>query len=169
MKKIFKKFPLPYFIYSGEIRDDEIFISRNHCNNQCPAGPPGQKGSSGEKGEKGDFGVAQISRILTSTPTPKTAVESSLRTTNLPRFLPVGKFYCKSAPFHFATSYYSSSLSRTRQECHRYDCDIIIEWTKKSYHKTYTGYDFGKIDEHQSTCPHNKAMTAKIVWTKYGK
>ena len=171
-----------YFIYSGEIRNEEIFISRNHCNNQCPAGPPGQKGSSGspgqkgssgEKGERGDPGVASITRKNTKAPTKD---ELALLYANnvlypyfIPRFSPVGYSVCKTGIYNFATSYWSESLTQTQANCKIHDCDIIIEWVKIIDRVKYRAYDLGKIDRNQSTCPHNTEMTAKVLWKKSGK
>ena len=166
-----------HFIYSGEIRNEEISISRNQCNNQCPAGPPGQKGSSGEKGEKGDPGFASITHRKPPKPTEApTKEELALLYANnvihphyIPWFSPVGYSVCKTGIYNFATSFYSRSLPKTQAECKKYDCDIIIKW-QGTYPsgETYIGYDLGKIDRNQSPCPHNTELPAKVVWKKPG-
>ena len=86
------------------------------------------------------------------------------------RFSPVEYYVCKTRTWNFATSFYSDSLPQTQAKCKEYDCDIIIEWVGiNGLGRTYTGYDFGKIDRNQSTCPHNIKMTAKFLWKKSGK
>ena len=170
-----------YFDYSGEIRHEEVFIARNHCNNQCPAGPPGQKGSSGlpgqkgssgDKGETGDSGVSSITK-QTMTPTKEelTSIYASnvLHPYYIPRFSPVGYSVCKTGTYHFATTFYSPSLTETQAKCKRYDCDIIIEWVRINKSGRTVAYDLGNIDRNQSTCPHNTKMTAKVLWKKSGK
>ena len=167
-----------HFIYSGEIRNEEIFISRNQCNNQCPAGPPGQKGSSGppgqkgspgEKGERGDSGVASITK---NTKAPTKEELASLYANNvlhpyyIPRFSPVGYSVCKTGTYHFATSFFSQSLTETQAHCKVTDCDIIIEWVRINKSGRTVGYDLGKIDRNQSPCPHNTELPAKVVWKK---
>ena len=82
----------------------------------------------------------------------------------IPQYGPVGQSKCRIANYHFATSYYAKDKERADADCKRYDCDLIVEWSRKSYHQTHKGYDLGKFDA--PVCPQNQEMTTKIFWQK---
>ena len=85
----------------------------------------------------------------------------------IPRYGPVGDYYCRISDWHYSTSFYTRHINKAQEECKRYDCDLIIEWTKKSKYgsSTYNGWDIGKFDARE-LCPQNPDFKAKIIFEK---
>ena len=87
----------------------------------------------------------------------------------IPEFGPAaGKYRCHTDDWHYATSFYvSDDINKAFEKCEKHDCDLIVEWTRKSRShmgKTYTGYDIGKYNV--PACPQHKDMTAIIKYEK---
>ena len=82
----------------------------------------------------------------------------------IPQYGPVGQYYCRTGDYYFATSFYTKDKKRAERECEEYNCDLIVEWSRKSYYQTYIGYDLRKFDE--PACPQNQEMPTKIFWQK---
>ena len=171
--------------FLGEIRNDEIFISKDSCSAQCPAGPPGRPGRTGPqgpagnpglKGSKGDPGISTTAASVTETPVHTTSLMTypmfttmrSLRKEFIPRYSPVGSFRCRKSFYYFATSFFTRSEKLARDACKRYDCDIIIEWTQRGASQipgwVITGWDIGNLGQKSEKCPHNPDMTATVIW-----
>ena len=85
---------------------------------------------------------------------------------DIPRFGAVGQFKCRPRHnYHFATSFYTRDKNEVKDTCDRNDCDIIIEWTRKSGARTITGWDIGKFKA-QYLCQQNPNLKATIIWEK---
>ena len=72
--------------FLGEIRNDEIFISKDSCLAQCPAGPPGRPGrTAGDPGLKGsngdsstiDPGISSMPQKIITTEMTKSAMATA--------------------------------------------------------------------------------------------
>ena len=84
----------------------------------------------------------------------------------IPQFGPIGNYHCHISDWHYATSYYASgNINNAKEKCKDYDCDLIIEWTKKHGSSSYTGWDIGKFDARE-LCPQNPDFKAKIIFEK---
>ena len=82
----------------------------------------------------------------------------------IPQYGPVGQYYCKSGDYYLATSFYTSNKRKVETECKKHNCDVIVEWSRNSYDKTFRGWDLGRYDA--QPCPQNQKMTTKIIWQK---
>ena len=92
-------------------------------------------------------------------------VQISLVLGDIPEFGAAGNYNCNIGDWHFATSFYAEQrLKKAEEKCKQFDCDIIIEWTRKSGSKTIIGWEIGKFN--RRPCPQNREMNAKIIWEK---
>ena len=95
-------------------------------------------------------------------------VQISVILGDIPEFGAVGNYKCYIQAWHYATNFYAGGdLNKARERCTKFDCDVIIEWTRQPRDKRMKatiGWDLGKFDA--PPCPQNEDMTAKIIWEK---
>ena len=133
-----------------------LFDNGNGCSQTCPAGPPGPRGMPGSPGSDGSQGP----------PGPPGEKGPRGYSDYIPLFGAVGQYSCRPRNiYHFATSYYTRYKNKIKDDCNKYNCDIIIEWTRKSLTRTITGWDIGTLST-RNLCQQNTDMKAKIVWEK---
>lgn len=95
-------------------------------------------------------------------------VQISVVLGDVPKYGAVGNYNCHIGTWHYATTFFAQgNLNNARERCTKFDCDVIIEWTRQPRDKrgvATIGWDLGKFDA--SPCPQNEDMTAKIIWEK---
>ena len=117
--------------------------------------------------------------ITTSTTTTSTTTPTEITYTKLLNdmalvpYSAVGPYYCSNGRnnYYFATTFYTRFKHKAFEVCESYECDLIVEWSRPykfgSRSKNVTGWDVGRLSSKMLKCPHNKDMTAKVIWYKH--
>ena len=79
-------------------------------------------------------------------------------------FAAVAREKCETGIWHFATSYYTTFEQRARDDCERYNCDLIVEWTRRVKNGAKKFYDIGMFEG--EICKQFVVDSAKVIWQK---
>ena len=126
-----------------------------------------------------DTASTAITTSTTTTSTTSTTTPTEITYTKLLNdmalvpYSAVGPYYCSNGRnnYYFATTFYTRFKHKAFEVCESYECDLIVEWSRPykfgSRSKNVTGWDVGRLNSKMLKCPHNKDMTAKVIWYKH--